>query len=121
MKFLLDMNLSPAWVPRLQEAGWEAWHWSEVGDAAASDAQIMAWSLANGYCVITNDLDFSAILAATKAKGPSILQVRGQDLSPATLADTLLGVLRSHIGALTNGAIVTLDLRAARVRTLPLS
>ena len=92
MKLLLDMNLSPAWVPRLQAAGWETWHWSAVGDASATDSL-----------------------------GPSIVQIRGQDLSPTTLAETLIRVLRSHVGALAEGAIVTLDLRTARVRTLPLS
>jgi predicted nuclease of predicted toxin-antitoxin system len=120
VKFLLDMNLSPAWVPVLRSAGWETSHWSAVGEAAATDAHIMAWAQANDCCVITNDLDFSAILAATRAQGPSIVQIRGQDLAPTVLADTLVGVLRGHADAMAHGVIVTLDLRTARVRTLPL-
>jgi predicted nuclease of predicted toxin-antitoxin system len=49
----------------------------------ASDADIMAWAKARDWCVITNDLDFSAILAATHADGPSIVQIRGKT-SPLT-------------------------------------
>jgi predicted nuclease of predicted toxin-antitoxin system len=31
MKVLVDMKLSPDWVPVLQAAGFEALHWSKVG------------------------------------------------------------------------------------------
>jgi predicted nuclease of predicted toxin-antitoxin system len=31
MKFLIDMNLSPLWVPFLANQGFEAVHWSTVG------------------------------------------------------------------------------------------
>jgi predicted nuclease of predicted toxin-antitoxin system len=42
----------------------------------------MAWAKGNGFTVITNDLDFSAILASTRGEGPSVVQIRAQDLSP---------------------------------------
>jgi predicted nuclease of predicted toxin-antitoxin system len=32
MKILLDMNLSPQWVRFLEQEGFEATHWSTVGD-----------------------------------------------------------------------------------------
>lgn len=37
MKLLLDMNLTPMWVGFLQENGFEAVHWSAVGDLTASE------------------------------------------------------------------------------------
>ena len=58
----------------------------------------MAWAKGNGFTVITNDLDFSAILASTRGEGPSVVQIRAQDLSPAALGPTLLAVLRTHAG-----------------------
>ena len=33
VRVLVDMNLSPEWVPLLERAGWHAVHWSVVGDA----------------------------------------------------------------------------------------
>jgi predicted nuclease of predicted toxin-antitoxin system len=66
MRFLVDMNLSPAWVPFLRDAGLEAVHWSEVGAANVSDRELMDWADAHDHIVLTNDLDFSAILAATR-------------------------------------------------------
>jgi predicted nuclease of predicted toxin-antitoxin system len=81
----------------------------------------MAWAKLNACTVITSDLDFSAILASTRAEGPSVVQMRAQDLSPLILGPTLLAVLSSHADLLESGAILTLDLRTARVRALPLS
>jgi predicted nuclease of predicted toxin-antitoxin system len=66
MKLLLDMNLAPRWVPYLKAAGFETHHWSMVGRADASDEEIMAYAARLGLIVLTHDLDFSAILAATK-------------------------------------------------------
>jgi len=62
MKLLVDMNLSPRWVPFLREACLEAARWSIVGTADASDSEIMAFAATNDYVVLTNDLDFAAIL-----------------------------------------------------------
>jgi len=48
MKLLVDMNLSPKWIPKLQEQGLEARHWSEVGRPDASDEEILRWVRDNG-------------------------------------------------------------------------
>lgn len=70
MKLLVDMNLSPRWVGLLINAGIEAVHWSTLGAANAPDVEIMAFARAKGYVVLTHDLDFSAILAATHGASP---------------------------------------------------
>jgi predicted nuclease of predicted toxin-antitoxin system len=64
VKVLLDMNLSPVWVPFLTDAGIEAVHWANVGDPTAADHELMAWARDNGCIVFTNDLDYSALLGA---------------------------------------------------------
>ena len=68
MKLLVDMNLSPRWIDLLTEAGFEAAHWSAVGAANASDTEIVGYASAHDYVVLTHDLDFSAILAATHTR-----------------------------------------------------
>ena len=70
IKVLVDMNLSPEWVSTLTDEGWEAVHWSAVGDPRAPDAEIMAWALVHGHVVFTHDLDFGATLALTHSAGP---------------------------------------------------
>ena len=78
MKLLLDMNLSPVWVRFLEENGFEAVHWSTLGERTAPDAVIMAWARDRDFAVMTHD------------------------------------------AALDEGAIVSLDALASRVRVLPI-
>jgi predicted nuclease of predicted toxin-antitoxin system len=82
VKILLDMNLSPAWVAFLAQEGFESVHWSHVGDPRTTDAELMAWARTHGYVVLTHDMDFGTLLAATRARGPSVLQARVQDTMP---------------------------------------
>ena len=61
MKIILDMNLSPSWIPYLGSHGHEVKHWSNIGDITAPDSEIMEWARNNGYIVFTHDLDFSTL------------------------------------------------------------
>jgi predicted nuclease of predicted toxin-antitoxin system len=119
MKFLLDMNLSPAWIETLAEGGWSAVHWRMVGDPAATDATIMAWAVTHGYVVFTHDLDFGTALAATKATAPTVIQIRTQDTMPHTWGSRLLQFLAEHTAVIERGALITIDERKARIRILP--
>jgi predicted nuclease of predicted toxin-antitoxin system len=120
MKVLIDMNLSPSWVQALEDHGFEVLHWSSVGDGRAPDSVVLAWAKDNGYIVFTNDLDFGAILANTRASAPSVIQVRTQDLSPARLIGLVVRGLRQHESALERGAVISIDEERLRSRVLPL-
>jgi predicted nuclease of predicted toxin-antitoxin system len=120
MKILIDMNLPPRWIQIFVEAGWEAVHWSQVGAPTASDREIMVWARENGYVVFTHDLDFSALLAATQGGGPSVIQVRTQNILPEVIGDLVVNSLNRYRNELEKGAIITIDPGRARVRILPL-
>lgn len=96
MKVLIDMNLSPSWIPALESHGFSAIHWSAVGDGRAPDRDILAWAHDNAHVVFTNDLDFGAILAVSRATAPSVVQVRTQDVTPKHLTEFLVRALRQH-------------------------
>jgi predicted nuclease of predicted toxin-antitoxin system len=120
VKILVDMNPSPSWVQALENHGFTAIHWSSVGDDRAPDSDLMKWAHDNNYVVFTNDLDFGAILAITKAKAPSVIQVRAQDVSPEHLADLVVRGLRQHEEMLEQGALISIDEARLRSRILPL-
>lgn len=120
MKLLVDMNLSPRWVKALHEAGIEASHWSSLGPANASDAEIMTFARASGYVVLTHDLDFGAILSATQSAKPSVVQIRSEDVRPETVGPALIEALRQMASQLEEGALLTVDPVRARLRVLPL-
>ncbi len=73
MKILIDMNLSPDWVDVLIENGFEALHWSTIGNPRADDSILMDWARANSYIGFTHDLDFGALPASTQAESPSVI------------------------------------------------
>lgn len=119
MKLLIDMNLSPDWVEVFTQQGWAACHWSTVGDPRATDKTIMEWAHANGYTVFTHDLDFGSILATTRAQGPSVIQIRTQDVMPQSLGSRLVSIIRQYESVLESGALITVDDVKSRVRILP--
>jgi hypothetical protein len=82
MKILIDMNLSPAWVSVLEEAGHTASHWSTIGSLNAPDREVLLWAKANGYLLFTHDLDFGAILAATEAEARALSKSEPKTLLP---------------------------------------
>ena len=81
MNILLDMNLSPVWVPFLEKAGHEVRHWRDIGSPTAPDTEIMEWARKNKYVVFTHDLDFGTLLYVTNAIAPSVIQLRSEEKS----------------------------------------
>jgi len=120
IQILIDMNLSPDWVGELTANGWPSVHWSTVGDPKATDHQIMHWARANGYVVFTHDLDFGTMLALTHATGPSVIQVRGQNVLPDHMSPMVTAAMRQHESELAAGALVVVDEARLRVRILPM-
>jgi predicted nuclease of predicted toxin-antitoxin system len=121
MKIVIDMNLSPKWDAVLASAGHECVHWSEIGSANAPDREIMAWAPLNGYIVFTHDLDFGAILAATDADSPSVLQVRTLDVSPQSIGPLVISAFEQFVEELASGSLVSVDEKQSRARVLPLT
>lgn len=120
MKLLVDMNLSPSWVGWLSQRGFDAVHWSTIGAATAPDEEILSWAHGHGFVVLTNDLDFSAILAATSGRSPSVVQLRAQDLLSQDSFGIVVDALEAHREDVERGALLSIDERGARLRMLPL-
>lgn len=115
------MNLPPSWVKFLSDQGIEALHWSNVGDGRAPDSEILKWADKNDFTVFTHDLDFTTLLAITGASGPSVIQLRSQDVLPNAVGAQVVSVLSTYGPELESGALVTVDLISSRVRILPIS
>lgn len=120
MALLVDMNLSPRWIPVLLAEGFAAEHWSDLGPAEAPDTDLMAHARARGLVVLTHDLDFGTILAATGGDGPSVVQIRAADVRPEAIAGQVIAALRQFAADLAGGALLTVDTSRTRVRLLPL-
>lgn len=121
MTLLVDMNLPPTFSSALESAGFSAVHWSDVGDPTADDSEILAWARQHGRVLITHDLDFSAILAASGDDTPSVVQLRAQDMLAPQLLRIVQMALTQHAAQLRRGALLSINEAGTRVRVLPLN
>ena len=120
MKILADMSLTPRWVGIFRAANIAASHWSPVGSADATDAEIMRVAAEDGLVVLTHDLDFSAILAATKRGRPSVVQIRAKDINRDVIGARVMTALKQVEQEIETGALLTIDTDRMRLRLLPL-
>ena len=115
------MNLSPRLATLFRENGYESAHWTEVGSRTACDRDIVRWANENGWIIITNDLDFGAILALERLCLPSVIQLRRLELFSDSVFQILDRVIKQCKKELERGAIVAVDEKRMRVRLLPLT
>lgn len=120
MNFLIDMNLSPKREEVFKHHGWSAVHWSTVGNPRATDRVVMDWARENQSIVFTHDLDFGMLLALTNAEGPSVIQVRVQNVAPEHLEAIVVAAIQQHEALLETGALIVIDESTSRARVLPL-
>jgi predicted nuclease of predicted toxin-antitoxin system len=79
----------------------------------------MAYAASKDYIVLTNDLDFSAILVATHKDKPSVVQIRAIDTRPEDMLEQVFYAITKCVSELENGALVTVEKDKTRLRILP--
>ncbi len=114
------MNLSPSWAEFFVNHGFEAIHWSAIGEISARDSEILDYAAANSFIVFTHDLDFGTLLAIGKSSGPSVIQLRSQEVLPSVIGELVLRAVNSAASHLEMGALVTIDPSRQRVRLFPI-
>lgn len=117
---LADMNISPKTVKVLQEMGWNILRVSEFLPAYASDQEVMELARQENRVVITQDLDFSALLALSGYDRPSLITLRMSISDPDTVAERLLEVLPRTEDVLLEGCVIIIHDATIRIRRLPI-
>lgn len=120
VRFLAHMNISPQTVTALQENGWDTVRVSQVLPVDAADEMILERARQDNRVVITQDLDFSALLALSNYRSPSLVTLRLSVSDPDTISETLLSLLPKIEDDLQRGCAITVDDAAVRKRTLPI-
>jgi predicted nuclease of predicted toxin-antitoxin system len=120
MNFLADVGISPHSVRFLRGLGHDAIHLQELGLERLPDVAILAKAAVEQRIVLTHDLDFGDLLAASHATLPSVVLFRLSDMRPDSVNRQLEQVLTHHGATLKIGAIVSVSDRRIRVRFLPI-
>lgn len=121
MKFLADMGISPKIVDFLQHFGHQAVHLQQQGLHKLKDSEILEKARKEECIVLTHDLDFADLLAASGADLPSVVIFRLRNMRPEHVSRHLLKIISQYPEAFENGAVITVTEGRIRMRDLPLS
>jgi predicted nuclease of predicted toxin-antitoxin system len=118
MRFLADMGISPKVVDFLQHLGYKSAHLHKEGLHRLNDSQILEKARKEGYIVLTHDLDFGELLAASGADLPSVLIFRLRNMRPENVSRYLFKIISEYSKNLESGAIITVTEGRIRMRDL---
>lgn len=121
MKFLADMGISPKSVVFLKDLGFEAVHLNELGLHKLPDSEILAKARNENFVVLTHDLDFSDLLAASGDRMPSVIIFRLRNMKADNVNRYLRTILSSYQSNLERGLIISVSERSIRIRELPIA
>ncbi len=121
MKFLADMGISPKSINFLRELGFEAFHLNDFGLGKLPDSEILLKAKEENFIVLTHDLDFGDILAASGDKLPSVIIFRLRNMKAVNVNGYLKTILSIYHESLERGSIISVSERSIRIRELPIS
>jgi len=119
MRFLLDMGISPRTAILLREIGHEATHLLDENLERMSDQDILTKAREERAILLTHDLDFSDLLAASGETLPSVIVFRLKSMRPENVNRHVLAVVDQHAQELASGSILSVTENRIRLRPLP--
>ena len=120
MKFLADMGISPLVVEDLRQKGYDAIHLLDEKLYRMTDGDILEKARRENRILLTHDLDFGELLAASGGNLPSVIIFRLKDMRAANIARHLFSIINQQSTALNSGAILSVTEQKVRIRTLPI-
>jgi predicted nuclease of predicted toxin-antitoxin system len=120
MNFLADMGISPRVVEELRQNGHEAVHLAEQGLYRMADGEILQKARQENRVLLTHDLDFGELLAASGGNLPSVIIFRLKDMRAVNVSRHLKSILNQQAEALNKGAVLSVTEQKVRIRTLPI-
>lgn len=120
MRLLADAHISPRTVEFLRTLGHDIQRVSDVLPPASSDEAIVQLAERGTRVILTQDLDFSAIIALGGERFPSLISLRLSSSRIEHINGVLERVLPQVEAAVLAGSIVTVEDQRIRVRALPL-
>ena len=120
MKFLVDESVSYLVARGLRQAHQDAQAAVELGVGGAEDTDVLFQARVEGRVLVTANAGFSRHFTLWRWSSPSVILLRPVTRKPEALVTVLLAHLPQIERPLEDGAIVTLDQDAVRVRPLPI-
>lgn len=120
MKFLANMGISPRVVDELRKKEHDAIHLVEEGLSRLPDGEILEKARLENRILLTHDLDFGELLAASGGELPSVVIFRLNDMRAPNVSKHLFSIINQQTEALKIGAVLSVTEKKVRVRKLPI-
>jgi predicted nuclease of predicted toxin-antitoxin system len=120
-RFLADLNISPRSVDALKQHGWDIVRVSALLPLRSPDKEILNHAYQAGFAIVTQDLDFSALVALSGRSQPSLITLRLSRSDPETVTRRLLDLTLHPLDQLLlEGVAITVEDSGVRFRRLPI-
>lgn len=117
MKIVANAHISKLTVEALREIGHDV---TELLPRV-EDPDVLDLARGIGAVVVTQDLDYSQLLAITREVAPSVISLRLRYPYPTYVTSILVRILNQYRSVIDKGAILSVDdMGEARVRLLPI-
>jgi predicted nuclease of predicted toxin-antitoxin system len=120
LRFLADVHISPLTITALRLQGYNISRTTDRLPATATDAEILEFARIEDRIIVTQDLDFSMLIALAKYEQPSLITLRLSSAKPDGVARRLLEVLPRLERELIEGSAITIEDDSVRIRKLPI-
>jgi predicted nuclease of predicted toxin-antitoxin system len=120
VRLLADLNVAPRTVEFLRSRAYDVVRVDALLPVTATDAEIVEVALREERTILTQDLDFSALVALSGRSGPSVVSLRLSSSRVERVNERLSEVLPSLAAEIESGAIVSVDDDGVRARSLPI-
>lgn len=120
LEFVANMNISPLTVRDLRTLGWNIVRVPEIMDPKSKDIDILTYARRHNKVVITQDLDFSSLLALSGYEKPSVINLRFENAKPDFITSRIIEIVNELEKELDEGIVVSVDEISARYRNLPI-
>jgi predicted nuclease of predicted toxin-antitoxin system len=118
---MVDNALSSRVAEQPCGAGHDAVHVRQYGLQSADDETIFDRAADEPRIVVSADTDFGTLLAARRARSPSVILFRrGTQRRPDEQVPLLLSNLSALADALADGSVAVIEPERIRIRSLPL-
>lgn len=120
LRFVADVHISPLTVTTLRLADYDIVRVPDILPKASPDSVILEFARIENRIILTQDLDFSVLVALGRYVQPSLITLRLSSARPDFVSQRLLSILPELEQPLIEGCAVTIEDNSIRLRRLPI-